>query len=756
MKDILIVLFVAFVQTAFAQHIVSPDTVCVGTTVPFHLQDGEGFTTYAWSFDGEDITALSSPAIPIPNTTTSGTMFSVVDQATMVFDTATQHYYAFVTSAGGYSYLYPSLQRLDFGTNPNSIPTAVNLGNPNNSFIVANYANLEAVEIVLDDMGIYHAFLTNRGIVHFVFGNGLDNPPTQTSRIFDNPSVLGMGMQMVVINDDGEWRIFVGQDYGISNILRFDIGTDLNNIPNVLTPAILPFTNANPSYFAILKENDTWYLFTTSIAFGASLFRYTLGPNLQNNNPANMNLGNTGPLLNKIRGLNFIKGCEDFYLLGIEQAGGVKKYDFDNDINNTPTTHNYGQLYGGPSFDGAVMMKPYWYDDTLWALTADYSATTTSTVYKRALMTLPSHANAIKYYASETEYTFNTPGVYDIVLYCDQADPRGPQTFCKQIVVVGSANIDLGSDTTVCVGDTLVLGDSNNSGNIIWSTGATTPTIEVFESGTYWLNITGNSCQTGTDTIHVTFQDLPNVFIDNEDTAICKGASIALIGSGTDEFHWSPDGMFENPNAPTVLVSPKRTTTYYLKGTNKEGCSNEDSVTITVRELPNVEITASSDGLSCDQSAIQLNATGANSYYWTPEAYCDDPTIPNPMVTPYQYISQFNVRGIDEFGCENTTSIEIKAFNQPVFYVPNAFSPNNDGLNDEFVPHVYCGDFELTEFSVYSRYGQLVYHATQINTGWDGTFENKKADAGVYFWVLKGKDQFGEKLTESGDVTLLR
>ena len=739
----------------FGQTIISSDTVCVGTSVPFSLQGGGKFTTYAWSFNGGDINSINAPAIAIPNTVTNGNMFNVTAQSIMVYDTANNNYHMFANSAGGYSYLTPSTQRLDFGSNPNGIPTVVDLGNPFNAFYVGTYANMEAIEFVLDDNGVFHAFITNRGIVHWVFGNGLSSPPTQATRIYDNPSVLGMAMQLSIINDNGQWRIFVGQDYGLNNIIRFDIGTDLNNIPIVLTPNLLPYAINNPCYFAIIKENNIWYLFTTTRTQNASLHRYTIGPNLQNNNPPIVNLGNTGPILDKNRGLNFLKSCDRFYLIGIDQNGVVKEYNFNGNISNVPTTQSFGQLYGTPLFDGAQNMKPYWYNDTLWALTSDYSTVSGPTIYRRALASLPTNASSIKYYSSATQHVFNTPGVYDVILYCDQGDPRGPEAFCKQIVVVNNLGISLGNDTALCIGDTLVLGDPNSFGNIIWSTGETTPTIRVHQSGTYWVELIGSGCGTGSDTIKVFFNDLPEVSIDKGDTSICKGANLLLNASGAQTYSWEPSNLLDNPNSSTVQVNSSTTTTYYLNGQDQNGCINQDSVTITIRELPDVKITSETTEVSCSQLSVQLYANGAESYLWSPGKLFNDSTISSPIATPVDVATTFYVVGTDAFGCEGIDSIEILSFASSIFFVPTAFSPNNDGINDVFVPVIYC-DFELTLFTVFNRWGQVVFSTSNANEGWDGKFRNKTSDGGVYYWYIRGKSRSGIITTRKGDVTLIR
>ena len=87
--------------------------------------------------------------------------------------------------------------------------------------------------------------------------------------------------------------------------------------------------------------------------------------------------------------------------------------------------------------------------------------------------------------------------------------------------------------------------------------------------------------------------------------------------------------------------------------------------------------------------------------------------------------------------------------------MPTAFTPNGDGRNDIFRP-VAVGYKGFNYFRVFNRYGQLVYNSNVLESGWDGTFNNQKADLGTYYWEMSFIDRFGKVSTLKGDVTLLR
>jgi gliding motility-associated-like protein len=115
------------------------------------------------------------------------------------------------------------------------------------------------------------------------------------------------------------------------------------------------------------------------------------------------------------------------------------------------------------------------------------------------------------------------------------------------------------------------------------------------------------------------------------------------------------------------------------------------------------------------------------------------------------------IKMTNDVGCSRTDSLRVNTccFDKKV-KIPNAFTPNNDGLNDYFKPLASesCNSFE---FSIYNRWGQLIFTGTEIGNGWDGTFKGKNVPIDVYIWVLKSKTKgIAEDTVEKGDVTVIR
>ncbi|MEL6654506.1 MAG: gliding motility-associated C-terminal domain-containing protein, partial [Bacteroidota bacterium] len=90
----------------------------------------------------------------------------------------------------------------------------------------------------------------------------------------------------------------------------------------------------------------------------------------------------------------------------------------------------------------------------------------------------------------------------------------------------------------------------------------------------------------------------------------------------------------------------------------------------------------------------------------------------------------------------------------PIVFVPNAFSPNNDGNNDRFVIQgLFLEDYEI---QIFNRWGRLIFASQNVGDSWDGTSEGRALPEGVYAFVVTGKDEFGDEIERKGTVTLVR
>jgi gliding motility-associated-like protein len=185
---------------------------------------------------------------------------------------------------------------------------------------------------------------------------------------------------------------------------------------------------------------------------------------------------------------------------------------------------------------------------------------------------------------------------------------------------------------------------------------------------------------------------------------------------------------------------------------NYAGCSS-DTVTATVT-IYQTNAKLGSDTIVAFGQPLQLHATGGDLYLWTPASGLSDPTIADPVAILNGDI-QYIVEAYTTFGCPTYDTIQIKAYKGPDIYVPNAFTPYNNGINDRFHP-IAVGMYSIDFFEVFNRLGQRVYSARSIGEGWDGTFNGKPQPVGTYVWIIKGQDYRGNMHSENGTVVLIR
>lgn len=237
------------------------------------------------------------------------------------------------------------------------------------------------------------------------------------------------------------------------------------------------------------------------------------------------------------------------------------------------------------------------------------------------------------------------------------------------------------------------------------------------------------------------------------DTAICYGESTPLAAAGGVSYSWYPATGLSCTTCPNPIATPLETTTYYGVIFDQYGCT--DTVHETVIVYPTPFVDAGHDTTIVYGQSIQLYAYAPTGryYVWDPVVGLNNANIPNPIATPQTSLT-YRVDIVDLNYCKNTDSIRVNVITDVPVYVPSGFTPNADGRNDIF--RVTNLTFQrVTEFRVMNRWGQMVFHS-QDNSGWDGTFNGKPQDNGVYQYLVRVAYPDGRTETFTGNVTLIR
>jgi len=320
-------------------------------------------------------------------------------------------------------------------------------------------------------------------------------------------------------------------------------------------------------------------------------------------------------------------------------------------------------------------------------------------------------------------------------------------------------------DTIVCLGDGVVI-SATGATSYAWTPASTldnaairTPRASPTVPTVYTVAGTDANGCVGKDSVRVNLQ-LKTTFNLGRDTAACFGTPVRLRAWGADRYEWKPALGLDNPTSSTPVASPPQTTTYTVVA--KEGNCYPDSARIKLTVHPKPVVSAGADAQIVLGGAVQLVATGSDvdDYLWASDptlscAGCSDPTARPVRTTAY------TVYASNRWDCHDTDDVTVVVLcDASQLFVPNSFSPNNDGENDRFFPHG-TGLSRVKTFRVFNRWGQIVFERADFqpnesNAGWDGTFGGAQLPPDAFAWVLEAECENGETLRAQGDVTLVR
>lgn len=332
--------------------------------------------------------------------------------------------------------------------------------------------------------------------------------------------------------------------------------------------------------------------------------------------------------------------------------------------------------------------------------------------------------------------------------------------------VVAQVNLAARGDSTICLTDGVQLNAVTNGLSFQWTASSGTlsnPNIvnpiatPTAVSTTYRLRATIGSCFAD-DEVVINTVPYP-VANAGAPQVICYNTSAQLSGSHDGQtFSWSPTTYLNNPTILNPIATPPRTTAYVLTVFDNAGCPKPGRDTVVITVQPKIKAFAGNDTTVVVGQPLQFNGTGGVSYVWSPSTGLNNPNIFNPIgvynssndTVRYKMITR------DAAGCADSAYVTIRVFKtKPTIFVPTAFTPNNDGLNDTIYP-IAVGIQRINYFSIYNRWGQLVFTTTINKKGWDGRIKGELQNNGVFVWMVSAEDYLGNPIFLKGTVTLIR
>ncbi len=397
-----------------------------------------------------------------------------------------------------------------------------------------------------------------------------------------------------------------------------------------------------------------------------------------------------------------------------------------------------------------------------------------------------------------------TAGTYSVVVDLNGCTATDSMT----LAVYPYPDVYLGEDTSLCAGTSLALAPAVGNATVLWSTGSSQPTLSITTSGTYWIEAVSNGCM-ATDTITATFIDLGTVDL-GPDVSLCPGGahtftlnvpgatvtwpdgststswttgtagpvtvSVSLAGCtvqdsatvsmvpvpqdalGADAVLCAGDSLVLV--APSGLIGPTWSTgdlgdtllaiqpgTYTLTGTF-QGCPFNESITLNTVPDPMLEL--GRDVEACEGEQVVLEALASGNVLWSTGAEGASLAVNVPGL---YWATVTGACG------QISDSVRVVAGDcGPYIHVPNAFTPDNDGLNDVFAPSV-VGNILQATLEVFDRWGERIVLREMPDLRWDGLVDGMPAPDGVYPWVLRYKALNRDGVRQErllGHVTLLR
>ena len=415
---------------------------------------------------------------------------------------------------------------------------------------------------------------------------------------------------------------------------------------------------------------------------------------------------------------------------------------------------------------------------------------------------------------STSSIALNSAGVYTVTAsnVCGNAIETVTVTVGALPSVTASA-----TQTLICSSQSSTLSVSGSTGSYLWSNGANTSTTSVNTSGLYTVSVT-TTCGQAVSSISLTVLPSPSVSLSISSSTICAGQTSTIVAQGNvTNFSWSNGGTSDtqlintsgvitvsvsntcgvatasaaifpgvfpvlNLTSTSAIICPNETATLTVTGGNSpytwSNSSNTGSMvttsggTVTVSSSNacgtataavivdvvnlNADIIASpTNGTLPVVVSFTNNSTNANSYSWN-FGNGNTANTTNVSSQTYSNAGTYTVYLTASNGaCSDMDYVVITVLNEePTLYVPNAFTPNGDSINDVFL----VGATNIKEFNIiiFDRWGLKMFESSDIKVGWDGTVNGTVVSDGTYFHLINAKDIDGKEIKKQGTITLFK
>jgi gliding motility-associated-like protein len=295
----------------------------------------------------------------------------------------------------------------------------------------------------------------------------------------------------------------------------------------------------------------------------------------------------------------------------------------------------------------------------------------------------------------------------------------------------------LGNDTTLCEQQQLSYNFNLANATYIWSTGNTQAQQAINQPGVYWLEVSQQGCSKR-DSVSVLYKPIPQVSLGN-DTILCEGVSYQLNANTNNNvtYTWQ-----NNSTGSSYVVNASGK--YWVR-VLLNGCANADTANITYTLKPVFDLGNDTSICKGQTFTLQPHVNDNATYKWQNGSTGSSFNVTEPGIYEVTVTNECGARS-DKIAIDQGLCLLV---------MPNAFSPNHDGLNDVFrIKHPwYIKEFHMM---IFNRWGEKVFESYDPNKGWNGTWNGIDQPSSAYAWVISLTDKDGQKDSSRGIVILAR
>lgn len=288
--------------------------------------------------------------------------------------------------------------------------------------------------------------------------------------------------------------------------------------------------------------------------------------------------------------------------------------------------------------------------------------------------------------------------------------------------------------------------------------------VQAYSPGTYIVSLKIVSNEGCSDSISKEIVIHPDPVLQfGPAPVVCPGESVTLSASGGHVIEWSPVTDFDDHTSYHPVVTPGETSTYSAIITDTvTHCSQSGELLVYMQEgfIPGKITVDPADTSVIIGDTVQVTLFDSLNreliFVWTPDVQISCTDCPNPVLQPL-HTTTYMLEVSDTNRCFSSEQFEVlvNVTEEYRLGVPEAFTPNGDGINDEIKVNGW-GIKELLEFRIYNRWGNEVFFTDDLNRGWDGTFDGKPQSIDSYAYVIKAEMWNDQVVVEKGTFSLLR